>query len=253
LALKVRSSVVLAAENVKEKSSNLAENMKEKSSNLAESVSENAATMKTKSIEVAENVKDRTILAAGSAKKGAVAAAETMQGFLAPRTAKKEGFLLKQVGGNWIEYYFILKEGNIYVLPMKDAEKAEFIISLECVKKVEPLDSLVTGKPNCFSVVVSLRSGATTVNNWAFFGANVITITKVNNQEVNLMLQAHDEDEMSGWLREFSSITNGLAFQENVKNTGKMAWGIVQSTFVGTAAGLVGFRAGRKVANKIIT
>jgi len=249
--------VMLAAGTVAEKSALLAGDVKVKSSSFADSVSENAVVVKNKSVEVAENVKEKSVEVAGTVKKGAVAIAETMQGFLAPKTVKREGLLSKQVGTTWNLYYFELKEGTVYVLPAKGSEKAEFSITLDCINRAEPLDSLVTGKPNCFRVSLILKEKVAAVNNWSFFGVNFFSSNRVNNQEVDIVLEANDEDDMKGWVRELSSAANGVAFQDHLKKTGQGALKFAEATgvytFVGTFAGLVGYRAGRKAADKVIS
>lgn len=117
-ATQVRSSVLQAVDTMKETSISLAETVKEKSStisvaSISDSIVENATLVKTKSFEVAgnklnqklcllnlkilsENVKDKSVEVADSMKKGAVAVADNVQGRLAPKTVKREGYLAKQ-------------------------------------------------------------------------------------------------------------------------------------------------------------
>jgi len=250
-ATRVRSSVLLAADS-------FTEGVKEKSSTFSDTVSENATVVKNKSIEVAENVKEKSVGVADSMKKGVVAVAENVQGILAPKTVKREGILAKQVNGNkWEDYYFVLRGGSVLVLPTQGAEKAEVSITLDCVSRAEPLDVLVTGRPFCFRVTLVLQEKTAVVNNWSFFGVNSFTSNRVYNQEIDIVLQAANEEDMKGWVRELYSTSSGLALQEHLKKTGQGAMRFAEATgvytFVGTLTGLVGYRAGRNVANKIIT
>jgi len=137
-------------------------------------------------------VREKSVEVASSLKKGAVAMAENVQGHLAPKTVKREGYLAKQTNGiKWSEYYFVLQDGRMLVLPTQSAEKEEFSVDLDCIKRVEPVDMTVAGKLYCFRVtIVLLEKPSTVVNNWSFFGVNFFMSHRVNNQELDILLKA---------------------------------------------------------------
>lgn len=233
-----------AADTVKTTSLQLAEDVKEKSGAFSDSLAENAAVVKSKSLELAENMKEKTSEVADSIQKGAVAVAENVQGRIAPKTVKREGYLAKQVNGNkWIEYYFDLRDGTVSVLTTQTATTPELTIGLDTIMRAEALDVVVTGKPYCFRVSLKLVDRPdTVVNNWSFFGSNLFTSNKVNNQEIDLILQATNEDEMRGWVRELYSTSSGLSMQEQVKKTGEGASARVYS-LVESFTSMVGISA----------
>jgi len=225
-ASKIKATVEQAADTVKTTSLQLAEDVKEKSKPITDSIVENATVVKSKSIEFVGTVAEKSSEVADSVKKGAVAVAENVQGRVAPRTVKREGYLTKQVDGNkWIEYYFSIRDGTLQVLKSQSAEVTEISIALECIQRTEPLDSLVTnGKPFCFRIIIKLFDrNDTMINNWSFFGSNLFTSNKVNNQEIDVVVQAISEDEMNGWVRELNSTASGLIIQEQAKKTGEGA------------------------------
>jgi len=236
-ATQVRNSVLLAVDSVKETSLTLVETVKEKSAtisleSISDSIVENATIVKTKSFEVAENVKEKSVEVADTMKKGAVAVAENVQGRLAPKTVKREGYLAKQVNGNkWTEYYFVLQDGCVQVLATQNAEKEEFSVELDCIKRADPVDVIVTGTPHCLRVTITLLDKpSTVVNNWAFFGVNFFVSHRVNNQELDIILKATDEEEMRGWVRELTSTSSGLAIQDQLKKTGEGAMRLAETT-----------------------
>lgn len=252
LANKIRSTVEQAAETVKVTSLQLAEDVKEKSKPLTDSIAENADVVKNKSLELAGTVKEKSSEMADSVMKGAVAVAENVQGRIAPKTVKREGFLAKQVNGSkWIEYYFSIRDGYMQVHPTKDGAEPELSVALDCIQRSEPLDIVVTGKPYCFRVILKLIDREDTiVNNWSFIGTNTFSSNKVNNQEVDVILQATTEDEMNGWVRELYSTSSGLAMQDQVIKTGsgvKTAATTTAYSFMGTLSNFVGYRSEAEV------
>ena len=138
---------------------------------------------------------------------------------------------------------FILQPDNT-LISLK-AEKEEFSIELDCIRRAEPVDTLVTGRPYCLRVtIVLVEKPSTVVNNWAFFNLNFckycsllfylfnsnvvypVISHRVNNQELDILLkvykklgegrkkltliQANDEEEMKGWVRDLCSTSSGL-------------------------------------------
>jgi hypothetical protein len=131
----------------------------------------------------------------------------------------------------WRTYYFVLRNGTVYILQSADSVKSDFHFSIVQITEVKVLDSLLTGKPHSFQITLNhemeedesqSENTRTIVVN--FLGQPIYE-TQMQSHSCNckytIVLSAPSQAEQESWVRELSSCTSGIKIRDNLAEFGQ--------------------------------
>eukprot|EP01112_Ceratiomyxa_fruticulosa_P019736 TRINITY_DN6527_c0_g1_i1.p1 TRINITY_DN6527_c0_g1~~TRINITY_DN6527_c0_g1_i1.p1 ORF type:complete len:257 (-),score=61.27 TRINITY_DN6527_c0_g1_i1:135-905(-) len=167
--------------------------------------------------------------AAQSAATTTKVVADHVKGRVAPTFVSRTGLLMKfGVPDKWTEQYSVLKDGVFSVLDSPSSEQAQLSIPLVDFVSIELVDEKETKTPHSFKITTKdaiveepTPEASTTSSILSFsFGKPKPTSSNAVPKAGVFIFAAHTQEEAEGWVRDLSSVSDGVKFKEKAKEVG---------------------------------